>query len=139
MSAVHYHLGAFPPPVLDWPVLLPLIGPANAALARYAGLIDAIAGTNVLLSPLTVQEAVLSSRIEGTQATMGEVLEMEAGGRRSCASRNSSISRRAAMYSDSGFDDHRCASKWFVDHVTRFRDCQKWLWCIGERQMGHAI
>ena len=80
MSAVHYHLGAFPPPVLDWPVLLPLIGPANAALARYAGLIDAIAGANVLLSPLTVQEAVLSSRIEGTQATMGEVLEMEAEG-----------------------------------------------------------
>jgi Fic family protein len=80
MTAVHYHLGTFPPPTLDWPVLLPLIGPANAALARYAGLIDAIAGANVLLSPLTVQEAVLSSRIEGTQATMGEVLELEAEG-----------------------------------------------------------
>jgi len=34
----------------------------------------------VLLSPLTTQEAVLSSRIEGTQATMGEVLEYEASG-----------------------------------------------------------
>jgi hypothetical protein len=33
----------------------------------------------VLLSPLTTQEAVLSSKIEGTQATMGEVLEFEAG------------------------------------------------------------
>ena len=30
---------------------------------------------------MTTQEAVLSSRIEGTQATMGEVLEFEAGGR----------------------------------------------------------
>src|SRR5690606_30534808 len=34
----------------------------------------------VLLSPLTAQEAVLSSRIEGTQATLGEVLEFEAQG-----------------------------------------------------------
>jgi len=28
--AVNYHLGAFPPATLDWPRLLPLIGPANA-------------------------------------------------------------------------------------------------------------
>ena len=34
---------------------------------------------NVLLSPLTTQEAVLSSKIEGTTVTMGEVLEIEAG------------------------------------------------------------
>jgi Fic family protein len=33
----------------------------------------------VMLSPLTNQEAVLSSRIEGTQATVEEVLEHEAG------------------------------------------------------------
>jgi Fic family protein len=32
-----------------------------------------------LLSPLTSQEAVLSSRIEGTQATLGDVLRCEAG------------------------------------------------------------
>ena len=32
----------------------------------------------MLLSPLTTQEAVLSSPIEGTQATMGEVLGFEA-------------------------------------------------------------
>jgi Fic family protein len=34
---------------------------------------------DTLLSPLTTQEAVLSSRIEGTQATFGEVLKFEAG------------------------------------------------------------
>jgi Fic family protein len=34
---------------------------------------------DVLLSPLTTQEAVLSSRIEGTQVTLGEVLKFEAG------------------------------------------------------------
>jgi len=33
----------------------------------------------VLLSPLMTQEAVLSSRIEGTQATLTEVMEYEAG------------------------------------------------------------
>jgi Fic family protein len=37
-----------------------------------------IPNAQVLLSPLTSQEAVLSSRIEGTQATLGEVLEFEA-------------------------------------------------------------
>ena len=33
----------------------------------------------ILLSPLTTNEAVLSSKIEGTQATLDEVLKFEAG------------------------------------------------------------
>lgn len=78
--AVAYHQGGFPPPDLHWPDLLPLIGPANAAVARYEGVLHGIPNPNVLLSPLTSQEAVLSSRIEGTQATLGEVLEFEAEG-----------------------------------------------------------
>ena len=80
MAAVHYHEGRFPPEDrLDWPALIPLIGPAVAAVARYDGALAAIPNPRVLLSPMTTQEAVLSSRIEGTQATMGEVLEFEAG------------------------------------------------------------
>lgn len=79
MPPVRYHEGRFPPPQLDWPRLIPLIGPAAAAVARYDGLLAAIPSPDVLLAPLTTQEAVLSSRIEGTQATMGEVLEFEAG------------------------------------------------------------
>lgn len=75
---VKYHVGAFPPKKLEWEALIPLIGPANAAVARYDGLLKAIPNVSVLLSPLMTQEAVLSSRIEGTQATMGEVLEFEA-------------------------------------------------------------
>lgn len=78
--AVHYHQGQFPPETLEWPKLIPLIGPANAAVARYDGTLAAIPNAAVLLSPLTTQEAVLSSRIEGTQATMGEVLQYEAQG-----------------------------------------------------------
>src|SRR3546814_16227018 len=34
---------------------------------------------SVLLSPITAYEAVLSSKIEGTQATLDEVLEADAG------------------------------------------------------------
>ena len=80
MAPVHYHEGRFPPESrLDWPTLIPLIGPAAAAVARYDGMLGATPNPDVLLSPLTTQEAVLSSRIEGTQATMGEVLEFEAG------------------------------------------------------------
>ena len=77
---VYYHEGQFPPKSLDWEGLVPLIGPANAAVARYDGILAAVPNAHVLLSPLTTQEAVLSSRIEGTQATMGEVLEYEARG-----------------------------------------------------------
>jgi len=64
---------------LNWRQLLPLVGQANAALARYDGLLAGIPNPAVMLSPLTTQEAVLSSRIEGTQATVDEVLEQEAG------------------------------------------------------------
>jgi Fic family protein len=80
MAAVHYHYGEFPPAQLDWTRLIPLLGPTSAAVARYDGRLAAIANPSILLSPLTTQEAVLSSRIEGTQATMGEVLEFEAAG-----------------------------------------------------------
>lgn len=79
MAPVFYHEGRFPPQKLDWPRLIPLIGPAAAAVARYDGMLAAVPNPTVLLAPLTTQEAVLSSRIEGTQTTMGEVLEFEAG------------------------------------------------------------
>ncbi len=65
---------------IEWEPLIPLIGRANRALAQYDGVLYGLPNPEVLLSPLTTQEAVLSSRIEGTQATLGEVLEFEAGG-----------------------------------------------------------
>ncbi len=64
---------------LDYKLLLPLVGQANSSLARYDGLLQGIPDPAVMLSPLTTQEAVLSSKIEGTQATVDEVLEQEAG------------------------------------------------------------
>ena len=102
MAAVHYHMGRFPPDDrLDWPKLVPFIGPATAAVARYDGMLAAIPNPSVLLAPLTTREAVLSSRIEGTQATMGEVLEFEAGQEPESAARRDDIGEvlnyRAAM------------------------------------------
>jgi Fic family protein len=70
---------ALPLANLDLARLLPKVGPANAALARYDGLLQSVVNPAVMLSPLTQREAVLSSKIEGTQATVDEVLEFEAG------------------------------------------------------------
>lgn len=64
---------------LDYGRLLPFVGQANAALARYDGLLQSIPNPAVMLAPLTTREAVLSSRIEGTQVTVDEVLEQDAG------------------------------------------------------------
>jgi Fic family protein len=76
---INYHTDKFPPQDLDWQRIVPLIGPAQAAIAHYGGILTAVPNANVLMSPLTAQEAVLSSKIEGTQATLGEVLRVEAG------------------------------------------------------------
>lgn len=77
---VTYHQGQFPPATIDLATLFPLVGPANAAVARYEGVLAGIPNPKILLSPLTNREAVLSSKIEGTQVTLGEVLEFEAKG-----------------------------------------------------------
>lgn len=79
MAPVRYHEGRFPPTGIEWTSLIPLLGPVAAAVARYDGMLAAVPNPGVLLAPLSTQEAVLSSRIEGTQATVGEVFEYEAG------------------------------------------------------------
>jgi Fic family protein len=63
---------------LDWAGLVPLIGQASYRLGEFDSVLDAIPNPLLLLSPLTRQEAVLSSRIEGTQTTLEEVLRYEA-------------------------------------------------------------
>lgn len=65
---------------LDWTKFIHLIGEANGQVARFDGILQSIPNPAILLSPLTTQEAVLSSKIEGTQATLQEVLQFEADG-----------------------------------------------------------
>lgn len=64
---------------LNWRVLLPLVGRANGCLARYDGMLQTLPNPTVLLSPITANEAVISSKIEGTQATLDDIFEADAG------------------------------------------------------------
>jgi Fic family protein len=68
-----------PIPDLDQGELTTAVGRANAALARYDGLLEGLVEPAIMLSPLTVKEAQRSSKIEGTQATVAEVLGHQAG------------------------------------------------------------
>ena len=63
---------------IDWTAHVTKIGRANAALARYDGILQGIINPKLLLSPLMTREAVLSSRIEGTQVSLEDVLQYEA-------------------------------------------------------------
>lgn len=73
-----YQPEALPLKTIEWNQLIDLMGKANRYVARYDGLLQSVINPDVLLAPLRTQEAVLSSKIEGTQATLEEVLEFEA-------------------------------------------------------------
>lgn len=68
-----------PLPDMVWEPHIPRLGKANRSLAFFDGILRAVPGADLLLAPLTTREAVLSSKLEGTQATLGEVLKFEAG------------------------------------------------------------
>lgn len=59
--------------------VITLVGRANACLSRYDGLLESLVNPDVLLSPLLMKEAELSSRIEGTIATANEAYQQQAG------------------------------------------------------------
>jgi len=90
---------------LDWVQFIPLISKANRAMAQYEGILYGVPNPEVLLSPLTTQEAVLSSRIEGTRSTLDEVLRFEAGEEAGNESRRQDIQeiinyRRALLFAE---------------------------------------
>jgi Fic family protein len=63
---------------IKWDAHIKGIADANSELARYDGMLFNIVNPRLLLSPLTTQEAVLSSKIEGSQATLDDVYKFEA-------------------------------------------------------------
>ena len=77
-GAVNYHYGQFPPDNLDAGKLLVPLANATAALARYDQMLKTMHNSEILLAPLRNQEAVISSRMEGTISTLDEVLQLEA-------------------------------------------------------------
>lgn len=66
---------------LDWKRLARLSDEAASAVYHYSGLLENMINPEILLAPLVRKEAELSSRIEGTQSTMSDVLEFESGKR----------------------------------------------------------
>lgn len=77
-QAVHYHTGQFPPGTLDYGRLMPGLLGATAALARYDQMLRGMHNSELFLAPLRGQEAVVSSRMEGTISTLDEILQLEA-------------------------------------------------------------
>lgn len=68
-----------PPPLLWAPELIRVLSDADRAIGRLAGEGSRLPNPHLLIRPFIRREAVLSSRIEGTQATLGELLASEAG------------------------------------------------------------
>ena len=68
-----------PPPLEYDPALVNALSEADRALGELAGLGRALPNPYLLARPLTAREAVLSSRIEGTQADLLDLYAFEAG------------------------------------------------------------
>ncbi len=77
-DAVQYHYGKFPPVLNDYSRLIRPLSNAASALARYDQMLKSMHSSDILLAPLRSQEAVVSSRMEGTVSTLDEVLRLEA-------------------------------------------------------------
>ena len=77
-QAVEYHHGDFPPRNLRYDAIYAPLAEAAAAIARYEQMLKGIHNSRLFLTPLARQEALSSSRMEGTISTLDELLEYEA-------------------------------------------------------------
>ena len=67
------------PPELDWDSrLASLLSKADLAIGTLSGLGEAVPNPHLLIYPFIRREAVLSSRIEGTQSSLSDLLLFEA-------------------------------------------------------------
>ena len=62
---------------LQWDKLVKLVGEANSNLSKYDGALSNITNPSLLLTTFATKEAVLSTKIEGTQASFEEVLQKD--------------------------------------------------------------
>lgn len=79
-EAINYHYDKFPPQNINYSNFIKEIINATDALARFDQMLKTMHNNEILLAPLRNQEAVISSRIEGTISTMDEILQYEADG-----------------------------------------------------------
>jgi Fic family protein len=75
---VDYHYGRFPPSALDLARLMEPALSAQNAISRYDQMLTSLPNSELLLAPLRQNEAVVSSRMEGTISTVDEVMIFQA-------------------------------------------------------------
>lgn len=73
---------ALPPKIQYTPELVLLLSRADAALSELSGLVGHLPNPDLIITPYVRREALLSSRIEGTQASLADVMLEEAQGSR---------------------------------------------------------
>lgn len=80
----HSYVAYFPasvPRSFELPArLVPLLAEAEAALGRLAGVGQLLPNPHLLIRPYLLREAVASTMIEGTQASLAEIFELGAAG-----------------------------------------------------------
>lgn len=86
------------PPKIDYTSLIKEIGLAHSALGELNGLLVSVPNPDLLTTPLLTKEAVLSSKIEGTQATLEDVFKYEAEQKESQANENEADVREIINY-----------------------------------------
>lgn len=77
-DVVDYHYKRFPPNSLDLGSLIEPLSRAQDAISRYDQMLLSLPNSELLLAPLRQNEAVISSRMEGTISTVDEVMIYEA-------------------------------------------------------------
>lgn len=77
-NVVDYHYNRFPPKELDLNRLIDPLTRAQDAISRYDQMLLSLPNSELLLAPLRQNEAVISSRMEGTISTVDEVMIYEA-------------------------------------------------------------
>jgi len=63
---------------IDWAALVELIAESARRIAEFNTRLSSLPNSQLFLTPMLNQEAVLSARIEGTRTTVAEVYEYEA-------------------------------------------------------------
>jgi Fic family protein len=80
----HGYVAYFPAPIpraIELPVpTIRLLADAEASLGRLAGVGQLVGNPHLLIRPYLMREALSSTRIEGTQASLADVFEVQASG-----------------------------------------------------------
>jgi Fic family protein len=80
----HGYVAYFPAPIprtIELPVsTIRLLADAEASLGRLAGVGQLVPNPHLLIRPYLIREALSSTRIEGTQASLADVFEVQASG-----------------------------------------------------------